>query len=162
MVDQCIGLTPAKLNVALQLLHSDTQLYIDILTTLQLNQIENLPWKEVVGKIKTLVMAKKPFAWPGVDQFLQSLHWAPQPSYHTATATTGSSAAEENDDDDILQMVEGVDYYADEDALPEGEEYDQHYAAFLKNVQDTKAAHNFTADFGKMAVTDNRHVVETC
>lgn len=138
---------------------------------MQLNQIENLPWEEVVSKIKTLVVSKKPLAWSGVEQFLQSLHWVPQQSYNTA-ATTSASVAEdmdgENDDDDILQMVEGVDYYpAEEDeegqaSFPEGEEYDQHYAAFLQNVQDTQAAHNFANDFGKMAVADNRHVVESC
>ncbi|KAI8359523.1 hypothetical protein B0O80DRAFT_232840 [Mortierella sp. GBAus27b] len=170
-----IGFTPAKLNTALQLLHSDTQLYIDILTTLQLNQALNMPWGEVVGKIKTLVMSQKPMAWPGVDQFLQSLHWVPQTEEYTAAATTSStatSAAEdvdaENDDDDVLQMVEGVDYYpnADEEAelgtFPEGEEYDKDYAAFLQDVQETQASHNFADDFGKMTVADNRHAVESC
>ncbi|KAF9996240.1 hypothetical protein BGZ65_008173 [Modicella reniformis] len=154
-----MGLTPAKLNTALQLLHADTQLYIDILSTLQLNQIENLPWQDVVTKIKTLVSAKKPQALPGVEQFLQSLHCI-------SSANPGDMDAE-NDDDDILRMVEGVDYYPDEDEEelgphPEGEDYDQHFAAFLQDVQEGQSAHNFADDFGKMAVTDSRHVVESC
>ncbi|KAK3805886.1 MAG: hypothetical protein J3Q66DRAFT_407441 [Benniella sp.] len=170
-----MGLSPAKLNTALQLLHADTQLYIDILSTLQLNQTQNLPWDDVVGKIKALVMVKKPQAWPGVDQFLQSLHWVPQVSDSTAAGASTSSSAvaaedldAENDDDEIVQMVEGVDYYTDENdekelgSFPDGEEYDQCFASFLQDVQEIQAAHNFADDFGKMAVADSRHAVESC
>ncbi|KAF9114287.1 hypothetical protein BGX27_011265 [Mortierella sp. AM989] len=154
-----MGFTSSTLDAALQLLHADTQLYIDILSTLQLNQTENMPWEQVVSKIKSLVLAKKPLAWDGVDQFLQSLHWAPQQQ---------DVAADEFDaeDDHIIEMVEGVDYYSDEDdeleSFPEGEEYDQHLTAFLQGVQEIQAGHGFVQDFGKMGVTDNRQIVESC
>ncbi|KAF9565468.1 hypothetical protein EC968_004144 [Mortierella alpina] len=158
-----MGFSSSTLDTALQLLHADTQLYIDILSTLQLNQNENMPWDTVVNKIKTLVLAKKPNAWPGVDQFLKSLHWGQQ-----------SDAVEEIDDDadmeddNIVEMVEGIDYYPDEDdeqelgSFPEGEDYDQHYAAFLQDVQEIQAGRSVLDDFRKMNVTDSRQAVESC
>ncbi|KAF9171203.1 hypothetical protein BGX21_004389 [Mortierella sp. AD011] len=154
-----MGFTSSTLDTALQLLHADTQLYIDILSTLQLNQIENMPWEQVVSKIKSLVMTKKPHAWDGIDQFLQGLHWAPQ---QQDAATEELDA--ENEDDNIIEMVEGVDYYSDEDDEQEleGEEYDQHLDAFLQGVQEIQAGRNFAGDFSKMGVTDSRQIVETC
>jgi hypothetical protein len=156
-----IGLTPSTLDTALQLLHSDTQLYIDILSTLQLNQTENMPWGDVVNKIKSLVLNKKPQAWTGVDQFLQSLHWVPQYEDKAVDEADG-----ENEDDHILEMIEGIDYYPDEDdelgSFPEGEDYDQHFDAFLQGVQEIQAAHSFADDFGKMGVTDQRLAIESC
>ncbi|KAF9934319.1 hypothetical protein FBU30_002458 [Linnemannia zychae] len=158
-----MGFTSTTLDKALQVIHADTQLYIDILSTLQLNQTENMPWDAVVNKVKTLVIANKPQAWPGVDQFLKSLHWGHQEE----TSTTSSFAQDvENDDDDIVQMVEGVDYYPDEEdedelvSFPEGEEFDHHYAAFLQGVQEIQAGHG--SDFGKLSVPDNRLIVESC
>lgn len=66
-------------------------------------------------------------------------------------------------------MVEGVDYYPDEEdedelaSFPEGEEFDHHYAAFLQGVQEIQAGHHkVMGDFGKMSVTDNRLAVESC
>ncbi|KAI1315348.1 hypothetical protein EDD11_000956 [Mortierella claussenii] len=161
-----MGFTSYTLNTALQLLHADTQLYIDILSTLQLNQTENMPWDEVVSKIKTLVLAKKPHAWEGIDHFLQSLHWTPAHESMDPSVI----AVDETEDDHIIEMVEGVDYYSDEDdeqeleSFPEGEEYDQHFAAFLQSVQDIQAGHTrFADDFGKLGVdADSRQIVESC
>jgi len=158
-----MGFSSSTLDTALQLLHADTQLYIDILSTLQLNQNENLPWDTVVNKIKSLVLAKKPNAWPGVDQFLKSLHWS-----HPSDAAEEIGDDADMDDDYIVEMVEGVDYYPDEDdeqelgSFPEGEDYDQHYAAFLQDVQDIQAGRNVLDDFRKMNVTDSRQAVESC
>lgn len=140
----------------MQLLHLDTQLYIDILSTLQLNQTENLPWDAVVSKIKTLVQAKKPNAWAGIDEFLKSLH-----SAHNASPAFEDDL---NDDDDVLEMIEGVDYLTDEmdeqelGEFPEGEDYDydQHYAAFLKDVQD-HSGHNVLDEFANLNM-DNQVV----
>ncbi|KAF9210125.1 hypothetical protein BGZ49_005521 [Haplosporangium sp. Z 27] len=155
-----MGFTSSTLDAALQLLHSDTQLYIDILSTLQLNQTENMPWDQVVSKIKSLVLSKKPHVWDDINQFLQSLHWAPQQQ----DVTTDELDAE-NDDDNIIEMVEGVDYYSDEDDDQEleadGEEYDQHFAAFLKGMQEIQTDHSFAEDFGKMGVNDSRQVIES-
>ncbi|KAG0202684.1 hypothetical protein BGX28_004879 [Mortierella sp. GBA30] len=161
-----MGFTSSTLDTALQLLHADTQLYIDILSTLQLNQNENMPWDTVVNMIKTLVLAKKPHAWAGIDQFLKSLHWGPHPEESSVTEDAMDDV--ELEDDHILEMVEGVDYYPNEDdeqdmgAFPEGEDYDQHYAAFLKDVQNIQAERNVLDDFRKMNVTDSRRVVESC
>ncbi|KAF9185482.1 hypothetical protein BGZ51_002655, partial [Haplosporangium sp. Z 767] len=119
-----------------------------------LNQNENMPWDAVVNKIKTLVLNKKANAWPGVEQFLKSLHWAPQQQ----GVVTQQDMDAENDDDNVLEMVEGVDYYPDEEdeqelgSFPEAEEYDQYYAAFLQDVQN---------DFNKLDTTDSRQVVES-
>ncbi|KAI8603283.1 hypothetical protein EDD21DRAFT_41825 [Dissophora ornata] len=157
-----MGLTSSTLDTALQLLHADTQLYIDILSTLQLNQTENMPWQDVVNKIKGLVIAKKPHAWDGIDQFLQSLHWAAE---HEDLALNDMDV--ETEDDHVLEMVEGVDYYPSEDdeeelgSFPEGEDYDQHFAAFLQSVEEIQAGHGFANDFGKMGVNDNLHAVES-
>ncbi|KAK3834296.1 MAG: hypothetical protein JOS17DRAFT_39251 [Linnemannia elongata] len=162
-----MGFTTSTLDKALQVIHADTQLYIDILSTLQLNQTENMPWDAVVNKIKTLVLANKPQAWQGVDQFLKSLHWGHQEE--TSTTSSGQQLDVENDDDEIVEMVEGVDYYPDEEdedelaSFPEGEEFDHHYAAFLQGVQEIQAGHHkVMGDFGKMSVTDNRLAVESC
>ncbi|KAG9066956.1 hypothetical protein KI688_012868 [Linnemannia hyalina] len=161
-----MGFTTSTLDKALQVIHADTQLYIDILSTLQLNQTENMPWDAVVNKIKTLVLANKPQAWQGVDQFLKSLHWGHQEE--TSPTSSGHQLDVENDDDEIVEMVEGVDYYPDEEdedelaSFPDGEEFDHHYAAFLQGVQEIQAGHQVMGDFGKMSVTDNRFVVETC
>ncbi|KAF9292215.1 hypothetical protein BGZ68_009806 [Mortierella alpina] len=158
-----MGFSSSTLDTALQLLHADTQLYIDILSTLQLNQNENLPWDTVVNKIKTLVLAKKPNAWPGVDQFLKSLHWG-----HQSDAVEEIDNDAEMDDDYIVEMVEGVDYYPNEDdeqelgSFPEGEDYDQHYAAFLQGVQEIQAGRSALDDFRKLDVTDSRQAVESC
>ncbi|KAF9914173.1 hypothetical protein BX616_008814 [Lobosporangium transversale] len=161
-----MGFTPNTLDTALQLLHADTQLYIDILSTLQLNQTENMPWDEVVSKIKGLVLAKKPHAWEGIDQFLQSLHWAVPPS----PSAEDMEADNDDDDDHIIEMVEGVDYYSDEDedqelgSFLESEEYNKYFAAFLQDVQDIQTGRDeLVDDFGKIAVTaDNRQAVESC
>ncbi|KAF9551784.1 hypothetical protein EC957_004107 [Mortierella hygrophila] len=161
-----MGFTTSTLDKALQVIHADTQLYIDILSTLQLNQTENMPWDAIVNKIKTLVLANKPQAWQGVDQFLKSLHWGRQEE--TSSTSSGHQLDVENDDDEIVEMVEGVDYYPDEEdedelaSFPDGEEFDHHYAAFLQGVQEIQAGHKVMGDFGKMSVTDNRFVVETC
>ncbi|KAG0298797.1 hypothetical protein BGZ98_000065 [Dissophora globulifera] len=158
-----MGLSTNALDTALQLLHADTQLYIDILSTLQLNQVENMPWDQVVKQIKGLVLAKKPQAWSGIDQFLQSLHWAPQ---HVGSASNDMDT--EVEDDHVLEMIEGIDYYPDEDeetvlgAFPEGEEYDQHYAEFLQGVQDIQAGPSFVNDFAKMGVAVGHQAVESC
>ncbi|KAF9319174.1 hypothetical protein BG003_009751 [Podila horticola] len=152
-----MGLTSSTLDTAMQLLHLDTQLYIDILSTLQLNQTENLPWDAVVTKIKALVQANKPSAWAGIDEFLKSLH-----SAHNASPAFEDDL---NDDDDVLEMIEGVDYLTDEmdeqelGEFPEGEDYDQHYAAFLKDVQDSRG-HNVLDEFANMNM-DSRQVVES-
>ncbi|KAI7819316.1 hypothetical protein BC939DRAFT_266370 [Gamsiella multidivaricata] len=157
-VSDSMGLSPTTLDTALQLLHSDTQLYIDILSALQLNQAENMPWEEVVDKIKTLIDVKKPHAWAGVEQFLQGLHWGSQ---HEEPATQAADA--ENDDDNVLEMIEGIDYYPDEDEEElEGDDYDQHFAAFLKDVQEINDAQGFADDFGKMGVAYNRQAIESC
>lgn len=147
----------------MQLLHADTQLYIDILSTLQLNQTQNMPWDAIVGKIKDLVLANKPHAWAGVEQFLQSLHWGQQQE-----STTSTIQEEEEENDDIVEMIEGVDYYPDEEdeqeigSFPEGEEYDQHYAAFLQDVQDIQSGRETMDDFTKLSVADSRLIVESC
>ncbi|KAF9093551.1 hypothetical protein BGX29_005276 [Mortierella sp. GBA35] len=163
-----MGFTTSTLDKALQVIHADTQLYIDILSTLQLNQTENMPWDAVVNKVKALVLSNKPQAWAGVDQFLKSLHWGHKEE--TITTTTAAAAAAtrqldvENDDDEIVEMVEGVDYYPDEEdeveleSFPEGEEYDHDYAAFLQDVQEIQAGRQVMGgDFGKMSLA-----VETC
>ncbi|KAF9941017.1 hypothetical protein BGZ67_006073 [Mortierella alpina] len=158
-----MGFSSSTLDTALQLLHADTQLYIDILSTLQLNQNENLPWDTVVNKIRTLVLAKKPNAWPGVDQFLKSLHWG-----HQSDEVEEIDEDGDMEDDYIVEMVEGVDYYPDEDdeqelgSFPDGEDYDQHYAAFLQDVQDIQAGRSVLDDLRKMNVTDSRQAVESC
>ncbi|KAK3831175.1 MAG: hypothetical protein J3R72DRAFT_247971 [Linnemannia gamsii] len=146
-----MGFSTSTLDKALQVIHADTQLYIDILSTLQLNQTENMPWDAVVNKVKTLVLANKPQAWAGVDQFLKSLHWG-----HQEESSISQQLDVENDDDEIVEMVEGVDYYPDEEdedeleSFPEGEEFDHHYAAFLQDVQEIHAGrhqHQVMGDF---------------
>ncbi|KAG0043685.1 hypothetical protein BGZ83_011136 [Gryganskiella cystojenkinii] len=158
-----MGFSTSTLDTALQLLHADTQLYIDILSTLQLNQTQNMPWDAVVTKIKDLVMTKKPHAWVGIEQFLQSLHWS-----SSSQQETTSAMVEEEEDDDIVEMIEGVDYYPDEEgeqeigSFPEGEEYDHHYAAFLQDVQEIQSGHEVLDNFSKLNVADSRLVVESC
>ncbi|KAG0345879.1 hypothetical protein BG004_002871 [Podila humilis] len=180
-----MGLTSSTLDTALQLLHLDTQLYIDILSTLQLNQTENMPWDDVVNKIKDLVQAKKPVAWAGIDQFLKSLHSARDETTTTSLATASSAVIEQkdrkdkaavadeedddiNDDDNVLEMIEGVDYTTDEmeehelGAFPEGEDYDQHYVAFLQDVHNIHQTRhtNDLDEFANLSV-DNRQIVES-
>ncbi|KAF9427174.1 hypothetical protein BGZ76_002440 [Entomortierella beljakovae] len=70
-----MGLSSSTLDVAYQLLHRDTQLYIDFLNTLKLNQTRNMAWDLVVSKIRAIVVAVKPYAWPDMEQFLNNLHW---------------------------------------------------------------------------------------
>ncbi|KAF9431377.1 hypothetical protein BGZ76_000386 [Entomortierella beljakovae] len=152
-----MGFTSYTLDTALQLLHADTQLYIDILSTLQLNQTENMPWEQIVSKIQAMVLEKKPQAWDGIDQFLQNLHWTPQPQDISLDAFDA-----ENDDDDIIEMVEGVDYYSEDDDDDEQDDYDQHLAVFLQGVQEIQSGRNFAEDFSKMGVSDHRQTVESC
>ncbi|ORZ11031.1 hypothetical protein BCR41DRAFT_356716 [Lobosporangium transversale] len=136
-----MGFTPNTLDTALQLLHADTQLYIDILSTLQLNQTENMPWDEV-----------------------SCIGHPPSPSAEDMEADN------DDDDDHIIEMVEGVDYYSDEDedqelgSFLESEEYNKYFAAFLQDVQDIQTGRDeLVDDFGKIAVTaDNRQAVESC
>ncbi|KAG0222916.1 hypothetical protein BGW42_006242 [Actinomortierella wolfii] len=132
-----LGLTPYTLDTALQLLHQDTQLYIDILNTLQLNQTQNLAWDDVVDKIKSLVIARKPHAWPGIDQFLQSLHWG----YY-------QDAYDE--------------FYEYDDDMLEGDEYNRHYDAFLSDVSDRQDEAMLMGKFGDLGVSDKRTQVEIC
>ncbi|KAF9425086.1 hypothetical protein BGZ94_007859 [Podila epigama] len=158
-----LGLTSSTLDTALQLLHLDTQLYIDILSTLQLNQTENLPWETVVERIKNIVQAKKPHAWSGIDHFLQTLH-----SAHTSAYDEALALEEDDDDEDVMEKIEGVDYLTDEmdeqelGEFPEGEDYDKHYAAFLQDVQAIHSDRNVLDEFANLKVADNRPVVESC
>ncbi|KAF9163833.1 hypothetical protein DFQ27_002982 [Actinomortierella ambigua] len=132
-----LGLSSYTLDTALHLLHQDTQLYIDILHTLQLNQTQNLAWDVVVDKIKSLVMARKPHAWPGIDQFLQSLHWGYyQDAYY--------------------------EYAEYEDELVDGDDYNRHYDAFLSDVSDRQDEARVISKFGDLGVTDKRAQVEIC
>ncbi|KAG0263811.1 hypothetical protein BG011_008011 [Mortierella polycephala] len=116
-----MGLSSSTLETAFHILHSDTQLYIDVLTTMQLNQTRNMPWEIVVSKVKTLVNAKKPYAWVGMDQFLKHLHWGhyqEQQSNYDAYGDEGDYAEygyeygdeyEYGGDDDTIRKVEDAE-----------------------------------------------------
>ncbi|KAF9972834.1 hypothetical protein BGZ73_003980 [Actinomortierella ambigua] len=132
-----LGMSPYTLDTALHLLHQDTQLYIDILHTLQLNQTQNLAWDVVVEKIKSLVMARKPHAWLGIEQFLQSLHWG---YYQNAY----------------------YDYYEYDDEIPDSDDYNRDYDAFLSDVSDRQDEALLMGKFGDLGVTDKRAQVEIC
>ncbi|KAF9193737.1 hypothetical protein BGZ51_002401 [Haplosporangium sp. Z 767] len=120
------GLSSSTLETAFHILHSDTQLYIDVLTTMQLNQTRNMPWETVVSKIKTLVNAKKPYAWVGMDQFLKHLHsghYQEQQGYYDAYGDEGDYAEYEyeyrneyeyGDDSSTIRKVDNVNYHPEE------------------------------------------------
>ncbi|KAG0331602.1 hypothetical protein BG004_001595 [Podila humilis] len=92
-----LGLTPSTQDTLFHLLHGDTQLYIDVLAALQLNQSRNLAWDVVVGKVKTLVLAKNPQAWADTEQFLERLHWG---GYQDYDYNNGGGYVDEYDGDD--------------------------------------------------------------
>ncbi|KAF9579659.1 hypothetical protein BGW38_003993 [Lunasporangiospora selenospora] len=158
-----MGLTTSTLDQALQLLHSDTQLYIDILSTLQLNQIENLPWNAVVEKIGSMVLERKPQAWSGIQLFLQGLHSQHHPE------SFANVDEDEFGGDEVLEKVEGIDYYRDVNAekefetYPEGDDYDRDYATFLHDMQDIQSGRNVLSDdFAALKVGDSLRIVESC
>ncbi|KAG0027471.1 hypothetical protein BGZ82_008958 [Podila clonocystis] len=109
-----LGLTRSTQDTLFNLLHSDTQLYIDVLAALQLNQSRNWAWDAVVGKVKTLVLAKKPQAWADTDQFLERLHWGGYQDYDEY----GGGYVDEYD---------GDDWYEDEANLGGGDGYGYYY-----------------------------------
>ncbi|KAF9921930.1 hypothetical protein FBU30_008007 [Linnemannia zychae] len=184
-----MGLSSSTLEIAYRILHSDTQLYIDVLTTLQLNQTRNMPWDTVVSKIKTIVNAKKPYTWTSMDQFLKHLHWGyyhEQYSYSNDAEAHGSGFDQEDyyESDDIVEKIEGVDYHPDEQdeqelhAFTQEASYDrQTSSAFTSHGIRQDVSINSTSisnsksippelgvldDFAKLSVTDKRHAVESC
>ncbi|KAF9115606.1 hypothetical protein BGX27_007185 [Mortierella sp. AM989] len=168
-----MGLSTSTLETAFQLLHLDTQLYIDFLTTLQLNQTRNMPWNTVVSKIRTIVNAKKPYAWPGMNQFLNNLHWGHYQEQYGYSSEAGYGEAYyddygEHENDDIVERVEGVDYHLDEQ--------DDHEIGVFKecslahesssneggvNTKGVSANQSVVDRFAELSVTDKRPVVKT-
>ncbi|KAI8601611.1 hypothetical protein EDD21DRAFT_102405 [Dissophora ornata] len=166
-----MGLSSSTLDTAYQLLHSDTQLYIDFLTTLQLNQTRNMHWDTVVSKIRTIVKAKKPYAWAGMDKFLQQLHWGhyqAQYDYSNAEHSGGSyDDYGEYDNDDIVERIEGVDYHADEQDEKElgslqgvGSSHQSTSTGSGVKAQD-QSSQGVVDKFAKLTVADKRSVVAT-
>ncbi|KAF8979989.1 hypothetical protein BGZ46_004782 [Entomortierella lignicola] len=161
-----MGLSSSTLDTAFHLLHSDTQLYIDFLTTLQLNQTRNMPWDTVVSKIRTIVNAKKPYAWQGMNQFLNNLHWGHYQGQYGYSNESGYGEGyyddyAEYENDDIVERVEGVDYHLDE-------QDDKEIGAFDGGNHDHKSSNNSEAKaqdvvdrFADLSVADKRPVVET-
>lgn len=98
----------------LNLLHGDIQLYIDVLAALQLNQSRNLAWDAVVGKVKALVLAKKPQAWADMEQFLERLHWG---GYQDYDEYSGG----------YVDEYDGDDWYEEEANLGGGDGYGYYY-----------------------------------
>ncbi|KAG0201662.1 hypothetical protein BGX28_005579 [Mortierella sp. GBA30] len=161
-----MGLSSSTLETAHQLLHSDTQLYIDVLKTMQLNQTRNMPWDMVVSKIKTLMIAKKPYAWTGMDQFLKHLHWGyyqeqQQYDYYPDEGTEAfyGYGYEEYENDDITERIEGVDYHPDKH-----DEYE--LGTLTKQGDDPSSKEAKSTDvadtFAKMNVSDKRQVIQSC
>ncbi|KAF9941564.1 hypothetical protein BGZ67_004631 [Mortierella alpina] len=160
-----MGLSSSTLETALQILHSDTQLYIDVLKTMQLNQTRNMAWDTVVFKIKALVTARKPYAWTGMDQFLKHLHWGyyqeQQQQYDCYPDGGGGVAGYGQDDggygdcenDDITQRIEGVDYHPDEQ--------DEHELGTrtVDNRRPNESVKDVAEVFAQMTVADKRQVV---
>jgi len=161
-------------------LHSDTQLYIDVLTTLQLNQTRNMPWDTVVSKIKTIVNAKKPYAWTSMDQFLKHLHWGYyNKQYYSNGADEYSSEYDQGEyyeSDDIVEKIEGVDYVPDEQdeqelrafaqlSLSSSSSNTNGHGAATNNSNNTRGVSpglGVLEDFAKLSVSDKRHIVESC
>ncbi|KAK3839666.1 MAG: hypothetical protein J3R72DRAFT_492615 [Linnemannia gamsii] len=180
-----MGLSSSTLEIAYRVLHSDTQLYIDVLTTLQLNQTRNMPWDTVVSKIKTIVNAKKPYAWTSMDQFLKHLHWGyyhEQYNYSNGAEEYGGEydQGEYYESDDIVEKLEGIDYHPDEQDEQELHAY-SHGAGASNNINSQFSPMSSTAaisngnntlgaspglavleDFAKLSVSDKRHAVESC
>ncbi|KAG0024660.1 hypothetical protein BGZ80_011328 [Entomortierella chlamydospora] len=169
-----MGLSTSTLETAFQLLHSDTQLYIDFLTTLQLNQTRNMPWDTVVSKIRTIVTAKKPYAWPGMDQFLNNLHWGHYQGGYGYSGEAGYDGAYYDDyggyeNDDIVEKVEGVDYHLDEQddreigAFEEGGQAHESSSngAGVTKAQDASVGQNVVDRFADLSVADKRPAVKT-
>ncbi|GJJ75370.1 hypothetical protein EMPS_07728 [Entomortierella parvispora] len=170
-----MGLSNTTLDMAFELLHSDTQLYIDFLKTLQLNQTRNMPWHTVVSKIKTLVLAKKPYTWNDVDRFLQQLHWGHfQQQYYYSGATaamayneessSSGGALMEDDDELVMERVEGVDYVIDKlddmelgtelESTPQGS-HQKHFPppGITQAAEDSPSALG-VADFSEMSISE--------
>ncbi|KAG0325668.1 hypothetical protein BGZ99_000316 [Dissophora globulifera] len=157
----------------LQLLHSDTQLYIDVLTTLQLNQTRNMAWDTVVSKIKTVVTAKRPYAWTGMEQFLQQLHWGHYQTQYNYASEAGYGEGyydeyAEYENDDIVERIEGVDYHRDEqdeeelgDLDSDSHGYQSTSSSVGAESQDRLSSQRVLEQFSKMTVADKRPVVAT-
>ncbi|KAG0350355.1 hypothetical protein BC939DRAFT_474314 [Gamsiella multidivaricata] len=171
-----MGLSTLTLETVFQLLRSDTQLYIDVLTTLQLNQTRNMPWDTVVSKIRGIVTAKKPYIWSDMDQFLKQLHWGHyQVDYgYQDDASYGEGHYGdygEYENDDIVERVEGVDYYPDEQDEREFGRFGSDMQGTSTSTGGVKAAQKFEGgsqdgrslgdQFSKMTVADKRPVVAT-
>ncbi|KAI1317042.1 hypothetical protein EDD11_009108 [Mortierella claussenii] len=153
-----MGLSSSTLETAYQLLHSDTQLYIDVLTTLQLNQTRNMAWNTVVSKIRAIVTAKRPYAWSGMDHFLKQLHWGHYQEQYTypgqdsygqnGQAGYYGDGFEDYDDndDDIVERLEGVDYHPDEqdekefNGLSTSSSNSNHYQATFESSSSRSSA----------------------
>ncbi|KAG0209045.1 hypothetical protein BGX33_005869 [Mortierella sp. NVP41] len=180
-----MGLSSSTLEIAYRILHSDTQLYIDVLTTLQLNQTRNMPWDTVVSKIKTIVNAKKSYAWTSMDQFLKHLHWGyyhEQYDYSNGAEGYGGEYDHQGDyyeSDDIVEKVEGVDYHPDEQDERElrvfangadvGHNSNIHQQSSSSSSSSTGVSNRDVSpglgvldDFAKLSVSDKRHAVESC
>ncbi|CAO3566417.1 unnamed protein product [Mortierella alpina] len=158
-----MGLSSSTLETALQILHSDTQLYIDVLKTMQLNQTRNMAWDTVVFKIKALVTAKKPYAWTGMDQFLKHLHWGyyqeqqQQYDYYPEEGVAGygqeAGGYGDYESDEITQRIEGVDYHPDEQ--------DEHELGTRTgdSRRPNESGKDIAEVFAQMTVADKRQVV---
>ncbi|OAQ35659.1 hypothetical protein K457DRAFT_489292 [Linnemannia elongata AG-77] len=176
-----MGLSSSTLEIAYNVLHSDTQLYIDVLTTLQLNQTRNMPWDTVVSKIKTIVNAKKPYAWTSMDQFLKHLHWGyynEQYNYPNSAEDYGGEydQGEYYESDDIVEKVEGVDYIPDEQDEQELRAFAQlslsstssnstGQGVAINNSNSTRGVSpglGVLEDFANLSVSDKRRAVESC
>lgn len=121
------------------LLHGDTQLYIDVLSALQLNQSRNWAWDAVVAKVKTLVLAKKPQAWADTEQFLERLHWGGYQDYDEY----GGGYVDEYD---------GDDWYEEEANLGGGDGYGYYYAQASSSTSSSGGQvyeHKETSQAGK-------------
>lgn len=176
-----MGLSSSTLEIAYNVLHSDTQLYIDVLTTLQLNQTRNMPWDTVVSKIKTIVNAKKPYAWTSMDQFLKHLHWGyynEQYNYSNSAEDYGGEydQGEYYESDDIVEKVEGVDYIPDEQdeqelrafaqlSLSSSSSNSTGQGVAINNSNSTRGVSpglGVLEDFANLSVSDKRRAVESC
>ncbi|KAF9898825.1 hypothetical protein BX616_003569 [Lobosporangium transversale] len=165
-----LGLSGTTLETAFQLLNSDVQLYIDFLTTLQLNQTRNMPWDTVVSKIRAIITAKQPYAWSNMDYFLKQLHYghfqAPshygygqEVDFYDGDYYSGSYA-----DDDIMEKVEGVDYHRNEQDEREFEAIygSESFVSPTTNTQTKIQGQSQEAvvdKFSKMSVTDKRPTI---
>jgi hypothetical protein len=128
-----------------------------------------MPWDTVVSKIRTIVNAKKPYAWTSMDQFLKHLHWGyyhEQCNYSNNAREYGGEyvQGEYTESDEIVEKVVGIDYLPAE--LDELELQSYTHGTGLNNhsngTRGVSSRFGVLEDFAKLSISDKRHAVESC